>query len=347
MRKRNWLFAGLVLCLCTVGTASGGVMYTITSLGSGYDEPSAINDLGQVTGFVNDASQQAYLYTPTSGIQTLGILPGGYASTGLGLNDSGAVVGVSFNKDGSYGAFLYNNGTMQGLGTLGGNESVASGINSAGVVVGRANDASETPHAFMYVGNVMHDLGQGGANAINSAGQIVGFNGAGHAALFTDGSSVDLGTLPGDSASNAVAINQNGQIVGYSYTSGGPLHGFIDDDGTMHDLGNLGGQGTEATGINDLGQVVGGSTTASDASDAFIYSNGVMTDLNTLIDPDSGWQLTEAEGINDLGQITGTGDLDGHEQAFVLTPTTPVPEPATLSLVLVELPLILRRRRLV
>ena len=41
-------------------------------------------------------------------------------------------------------------------------------------------------------------------------------------------------------------------------------------DGTMVDLGTLGGDGSWATGINDRGQVVGVSTTAAGAEHAFL-----------------------------------------------------------------------------
>ena len=54
-----------------------------------------------------------------------------------------------------------------------------------------------------------------------------------------------------------------------------------------------------------------------------------MTNLNSLIDPGSGWGLYSAQAINDNGQIVGYGNFAGQTQAFLLTP---VPEPATMSL---------------
>lgn len=42
---------------------------------------------------------------------------------------------------------------------------------------------------------------------------------------------------------------------------------------------------------------------------AYMTENGVSTDLNTLLPPNSGWQLLEANAINDAGQIVGSGLL--------------------------------------
>ena len=47
---------------------------------------------------------------------------------------------------------------------------------------------------------------------------------------------------------------------------------------------------------------------------------GLVTDLNTLIPPDSGWELQSAEDINNAGQIVGAGTIHGQHHAFLLTP---------------------------
>ena len=71
----------------------------------------------------------------------------------------------------------------------------------------------------------------------------------------------DLGTLAGGTSSLAEAINDQGQVVGYSSIAGGKLHGFIDSNGSMVDLNTLIPSGSGLTisvafGINDAGQIV-------------------------------------------------------------------------------------------
>ena len=45
-----------------------------------------------------------------------------------------------------------------------------------------------------------------------------------------------------------------------------------------------------------------------------------MTELNSLLAPDSGWDLSWAVDINDRGQITGYGIKDGQFRAYLMTP---------------------------
>src|SRR5205809_995323 len=66
---------------------------------------------------------------------------------------------------------------------------------------------------------------------------------------------VDLGTL-GGAYSQAFGINDGGQIVGASDTTGGANRAFLWQGGLMTDLGTLGGRDSAAYGINAQGQVV-------------------------------------------------------------------------------------------
>ena len=70
---------------------------------------------------------------------------------------------------------------------------------------------------------------------------------------------IDLGTL-GGSNSYAQALNDRGQVVGFSNLAGDPwsYHAFSWTSGDgMIDLGTLGGGSSIAYAVNDLGQVVG------------------------------------------------------------------------------------------
>lgn len=150
--------------------------------------------------------------------------------------------------------------------------------------------------------------GPGGtATDINSSGQVVGQfrNRAGdlHAFLHSGTRLRDLGTLNGGS-SFAAAINDHGQVVGYS-DDGIASRAFRYALGTMHDIGTLGGEWAAGYGINASGQIVGGSATG-DASQfglprAFVHAHGAMRNIGTLPNGD----MSVAYAINNAGQIVG------------------------------------------
>jgi len=84
----------------------------------------------------------------------------------------------------------------------------------------------------------------------------------------------DLGTVGGTS-SEAVAINEAGQIVGDSTTAAGETHAFSwTAAGGMVDLGTPGGASSHAVAVNEDGQVVGYGTTAVGETHAFSVDAG-------------------------------------------------------------------------
>ena len=127
---------------------------------------------------------------------------------------------------------------MSDLGTLGGPQSFATGINDRGQIVGAAmlDPANTVQHAFLYSAGKMVDLGLlpgtnfSEAMGINNSGTIVG-DSQGRLVIWQNGSILDVNNLlkdpPGFLLSYAAGINDLGQIVGFTYDSGGHAHGFL------------------------------------------------------------------------------------------------------------------------
>jgi uncharacterized membrane protein len=132
----------------------------------------------------------------------------------------------------------------------------------------------------------------------------------------------------------------------------------------MHDLGTLGGTNSRGYDLTDAGHVVGTSdTTATGDARAFFYAGapgagGAMINLDVWLDANNAtegakWTLLDAVGVSDSGWITGIGtyDPDGlggkspHPTAYLLDASTLVPEPASISvLILGAIGTVLRRR---
>jgi hypothetical protein len=76
--------------------------------------------------------------------------------------------------------------------------------------------------------------------------------------------------------------------------------------------------------------VVGASRSDNSTSYASLWEDGELFNLNTLIPPDSGWELVSASKINNKNQIVGTGKINGESRGFFLTPEAKsVPEPTS------------------
>ena len=167
-------------------------------------------------------------------------------------------------------------GSRTDLGTLGGTASTATSVNDAGVVVGATTTAP---------------------------GQTLQGYGTRAFAWQRGGTMRDLGVLStrNGGSSQALDVNERGQIVGDSLTDAGERHVVLWDADGITDLGTLGGGSSSATSINDAGDVVGSSTTASGEQHAFLWRNGRMTDLGTL-----GGRTSTAQSINDRGDVAGS-----------------------------------------
>ena len=349
------------------GTTSGGI---------------GINNRGWITGSSNldgDQIVHAALWKSESPID-LGTLGGPNTSSSILWpikNKRGVISGISqtdeldpLGEAWSCSAFIPNightcvgfvwkDGEMNPLPTLGGSNGFAAGINKFGQIVGWAENTVHDPTCnplstqklqFLAVvwdsdQNLIQTLPplQGdsvsSATEINDKGQIVGISGAcdravgrlsaAHAVIWEDGSPTDLGNIGGNAWNTPMAINESGEVVGFANVAQGTpfnAHAFrwTKNDG-IEDIGTLPiseHRISQALGINKKGQIVGISCAPGFVDcRAFLYENGEMTDLNTMVPGYTGF-LVFANDINDSGEITG-GAIDadtGEAVTFLATP---------------------------
>jgi probable HAF family extracellular repeat protein len=349
---------------CFVSHAFQSQDGVVTDLGTLADGWSSFADWISANGLISGFSQNGEI-DPLIGIpefravlwkdgqiMNLGTLNGGYESFANAVNNRGQVAGLTLNTISDpfclfapgfcatqTRAFLWQNGVMQDLGTLGGPDAIAALVNERGQIAGQSYTNS-TPNPvtglptldpFLWKNHAMLDLGtlggtSGFPTALNNRGQVVGQSNltgdlAFHPFLWTKpGPMQDLGTFGGNTGTTGW-INDAGEIVGKADLPG-PLPQNHDaalwGNGVITDLGTLPGDScSNAYRVNSLDQIVGTSEDQAlclipTGEHAFLWEHGgPMVDLNTLIPPGSSLQLTFAVAINERGEIAGFGVPSG------------------------------------
>jgi probable HAF family extracellular repeat protein len=244
--------------------------------------PVAINESGHVA--INSGGTAIYhdLNWDVDVFEVLNHLPGATRTVAVDINDSvytnnddipdGHIIGNSgngsldINDDDSVRGFFWDGGAMYPVDHLGGGTSVTTDLNNNDQVVGAATTASGTHHAFLWTLDPATEKGV----------------------------MRDLGTLGGDN-SYATAINEAGQITGWSETG---------DFYSEHDV------------------VVA-------VRHAFLWNAGVMYDLGThndfydyLFVPS--FPFSAGVAINAAGEVTGSSiTINNHHRGFYLAPALP------------------------
>jgi probable HAF family extracellular repeat protein len=351
--------------------------YAVTDLGTlggTFSIAFGINDKGQIDGLsTTPGDQVTHGFFLENGVMTdMGTLGGPNSQAFFGPSEAPQATGLAENGIPDPNGedfcglgthliclnFVWQNGVMTPLSTLGGNNAQGSDINDQGQIAGMAENSTPDPNcpapqvlqfrpAVWANGKIQAlpvSLGdpEGAAFGINGRGDLVGASGdcaaydlrygvplqPQHALLWRKGSvkPIDLGNLGGRINNAGFAINESEQVAGASDLAGDQFqHAFLWQHGVISDLGTLPGDVVSAaSGINNRAQATGASIDAAGNPRAFLWQNGVMTDLNSLIPPNSPLYLMHACSINSRGQIVGyalqisTGEL----HAYLATPIT-------------------------
>jgi probable HAF family extracellular repeat protein len=251
---------------CLAAIWKNGGMTALPNLGGGHNGQAYwTNNQGQSVGVAENGIEdstcstatpfqvlrfEAVLWQANGEIRRLRPLKGDTVGFALGINDKGQTIGSSGlcsntavppfanGPQAAHAVLWEKDGTPVELGGLvtGGTINIAASINNLGEVDGGSQSSDGYPHAFLWT---------------KSAGTR------------------DLGTLPGDFFSSATCchtINDNGQVVGFSFP--GPLgsgRAFLWQNGVMTDLNTLIPKDSpwyllQGLSINDAGQIVGYGT---------------------------------------------------------------------------------------
>lgn len=291
------------------------------------------------------------MWWDAAGTHPLAPLAGDDAAIAWQLGAGSVAVGTSTDfVDAGHLTFIYDHAVLwsagvptalQSLVTGGANLQLlgAASINTAGEIVGTGRDPSGSSpflRGYLFRQGHLTDLGGlvpgGGCTPvrIDDAGTVMGSSQAPttfqHAFVWQNGTMVDkhdFSQIPGRNSRI-----DDGDRFGRFCGAADFVADFIDwetaalwnADGTVTNLGTLGGIVAEAYGMNDFGVVVGGSVLANGENRAFLWRNGVMHDLNDLVQPASGWILLTAQDVNDNGWVVGQGLRNGALRAFVAVP---------------------------
>lgn len=211
-----------------------------------------------------------------------GVLPStGTTRVVRAANDSGEIVGTDDENGRGHRGFFKGSGGRQEIGDLPkeSDYSTVFGINNLGQVVGSVNI----------------NTGMRAFRSQRAAGGVV------------------LNTLPGDTSSAALAINNQGKAVGWS--SGAKVRAVAwSPAGAIQALPMLPDSNScRGLAINDRGLVAGECNTAS-GPHAVLWTGGTVQDLGTL----PGDTESTVSGINNNGDIVGSsGNLEVQHHAVL------------------------------
>lgn len=255
-----------------------------------------LNNAGQVVGWENMGPPNYFNFPALfekGRIDTLGIFPDQIMGKAWAINEIGDVVGEATYPYRVTHAFLWEQGTVTDLGTLGGSASFAHGINDlpSPTVVGW----SHAPTSY------------------------VAFSWSSETGIR------NLGTLPGLTTSLAYDVNNSNLIVGLSHDRFLPFAVRWVNFKIEKLAVPPGFTYTSAYGVNEAGDIFGCAYNTTADSTAYMWpASGGYSNLNELIDPESFWHLRVAWDGNDEGEIVGYGtNPNGYTHGFVLAPPTP------------------------
>jgi PEP-CTERM motif len=297
MKPHSLALGAAGLLALGTGAAHANMVFTdiVDPLNPTFTQALGINDASTIVGYGSAATFNGFQLTlpPVPAHFTRQNVPGADGGTQvIGISGGGTTVGFSITG-GVTNGFAQNGGTFTPVNAPATAFNQLLGINKSGTVAAGYSSTDPTgatlQKAFTVSGGplfttpVFTDINahlpvnfNSQATGVNDAGTVVGFydyDGAGDFSSFQDVAGTVTSFQPfGSASSQALGINNLGDIVGDYVDAGGMMHGYLDVGGVFTSFDPTGSAGTTANGINDLRQIVGFFTDANGNTVGFVAS---------------------------------------------------------------------------
>ena len=274
------LLVAAPLLVASAAQAGYNLTFVPDPTGTGLINLLGINDSGTIAGFDNGVTNQGFTLTLPSSFTTVNF-PGAASSMVTGINAAGDLSGIYVDAAGANHGFTDIGGTFttvdnpastvfnQALGINNSDETVGY---YAPTISGSPGDIaySQKSGTFTDINALLPANFNSQAVGVNSAATpwIVGFYQP-DAGLTTSFGFIDEGgtitTIDpfGSTFTQALGVNDLGEIVGFYTDATGNQHGYIDNGGVFTSFDPPGSASTTINGLNDKGDIVGFYTSAS------------------------------------------------------------------------------------
>src|SRR5271170_2133525 len=299
MRRNSWL-SWTTAIVAMAGAASGAhaaeVLNIIDPANPTFTQALGINSSDTIVGYGNATAFDGFVLTlpPAPSNFTRENFPGATGGTQVvGIDAAGDTVGFYIDPMGNtHGFFKPFGGSFTAVDQPTSVFNQLLGINQAGnEIAGYSSFTDPTgmtgQKAFSLVGATYTNIdallvtafgpnfnSQG--TGVNNAGTVVGFyqyDAVGDFAAFVDTTGlVTSFQYPGSTSTQALGINDLGEIVGDYVAGNGNMYGFLDNDGIFTTIDPFGSTAVVANGISDDGtpRIVGFYTDANGNTIGFL-----------------------------------------------------------------------------